>query len=63
VARISLAMLNAGLSAYRDWNPDNEDEAALVWAILSRALAVGDFSSDDLDQPSHVRGLNKVVSR
>ena len=31
-------MLAAKTAACRDWNAEEENEAALVWAILSRGL-------------------------
>lgn len=45
---ITAAMLAAGMDAYRDWNPEEENEAALVWAILSRGLRARDLGFDQI---------------
>lgn len=39
-------MLAAGMAAYRDWDPNKENEAALVWAILSRGFGARDLGFD-----------------
>ena len=38
IPEITLAMLKAGLDAYRAWNPEGEDVSAMIWAVLSAAL-------------------------
>jgi hypothetical protein len=46
---ITPAMLIAGLTAFKEWNPKAEEPAALVWAILSRALSVNNgFQREDV---------------
>jgi hypothetical protein len=48
--QISLAMLAAGLAAFREWNPDEEEPSALVWAILSRGLSARDLGFQHRDE-------------
>lgn len=38
--RVTLRMLDAGMAAYRDFDPDLDDPYALVWSILYRAEKV-----------------------
>ena len=50
---ITEAMLATGVRAFRDWDSESEEVEALVWAILSRALVIRDFSFDQSLEPDH----------